>query len=141
MIRARMSLTGLLAASLLGSCAVPGPYFERSGTTRVQSGGSVFDVRVRGRLAEAVRVNPQYAPRLGPLGLQAARAMSLVSGCAVTEVRGDQAVATGLLDCGDGPPPDDRLLPAPIHECAPLGRFPDDRLPLTYPVYECRAVP
>lgn len=66
--------------------------------------GSTFDVRVRDRLAEALRVNPEYAPRFGPIRDRARVAMEQVSGCKVTEVRGDQALATGLLDCGDGPP-------------------------------------
>ena len=50
-------------------------------------------------MAEALRVNPEYAPRLGPIQTRAAQAMALVSGCIVTEVRGDQALLTGLLDC------------------------------------------
>lgn len=62
--------------------------------------GSVFDVRVRDELAEALRVNVEYAPRLGLVGNRASLAMAKVSGCRVTQVRGDQAVATGLLDCG-----------------------------------------
>ena len=50
--------------------------------------------------AEAVRLNPQYAPRLGPIGDRAAFAMAQVSGCRVTGVLGDQVVITGVLDCG-----------------------------------------
>lgn len=67
--------------------------------------GSVFDVRVTGNRAEAMRVNAQYAPRFGPIRELAAHAMALVSGCTVKRVTGDQALAFGALDCGQGAPP------------------------------------
>ncbi|MDW4497314.1 hypothetical protein R5H30_04920 [Sulfitobacter sp. D35] len=116
---------------------MPGPHFEGVEATRVTTKGAVFDVRVNGRLAEAVRVNTRYAPRFGPLADEAGLAMRQVSGCTVTEVRGDQAVATGLLDCGDGPPPASRLAPGGTYECVPLAGFPDDDLSGTYLDYEC----
>jgi hypothetical protein len=94
----------LLASLCLAACNAPGPHFRGLPATRVTVDGSVFDVRVRDRLAEAMRVNTQYAPRFGPIRERAGRAMALVSGCEVAEVRGDQALATGILDCGDGPP-------------------------------------
>jgi hypothetical protein len=84
---------------VLGGCNTPGPHFRGLEPTRISVDGSVFDIRVRGELAEALRVNPEYAPRLGPIQTRAAQAMALVSGCIVTEVRGDQALLTGLLDC------------------------------------------
>ncbi|MEX3316552.1 hypothetical protein [Sulfitobacter sp. PS-8MA] len=59
-------------------------------------------MRVRDELAEAMRINMEYAPRFGPIRARAGKAMALVSGCKVTEVRGDQALALGLLDCGKG---------------------------------------
>ncbi|MFX4296734.1 hypothetical protein [Pseudosulfitobacter pseudonitzschiae] len=86
------------------ACNTPGPHFRGLPATRVTVDGSTFDVRVRDRLAEALRINPEYAPRFGPIRDRAAVAMEKVSGCTVTEVRGDQALATGLLDCGRGPP-------------------------------------
>ncbi|MCD2311937.1 hypothetical protein [Pseudosulfitobacter pseudonitzschiae] len=89
---------------LVTACNTPGPHFRGLPATRVTVDGSTFDVRVRDRLAEALRVNPEYAPRFGPIRDRAGVAMEQVSGCKVTEVRGDQALATGLLDCGDGPP-------------------------------------
>lgn len=88
----------------LAACNTPGLHFRGLPATRVTVDGSTFDVRVRDRLAEALRVNPEYAPRFGPIRGRAAVAMQHVSGCKVTEVRGDQALATGLLDCGNGPP-------------------------------------
>ena len=72
---------------------------------RITIAGSTFDVRQRGLRAEAMRINPQYAPRFGPIGARAAMAMAQATGCAVTKVLGDQALAIGTLDCGNGPPP------------------------------------
>ena len=90
----------------LACCNAPGPHFSGVAPVRISVDGSVFDVRVRGRLAEAIRVNPQYAPRFGPVETRAAFVMAEVSGCEVQEVRGDQAVALGILACDGarGPP-------------------------------------
>ena len=88
---------------LLAACNAPSPHFRDQPVTRVQVEGSLFDVRVRGNLAEAIRVNPQYAPRLGPISGLAAFAMSRVSGCDVTGVLGDQALMTGVLSCDEHP--------------------------------------
>ncbi len=94
----------IVMSLLLVACNTPGPHFRGLPATRVTVEGSTFDVRVRDRLAEALRINPEYAPRFGPIQTRAGVAMQQVSGCKVTEVRGDQALATGLLDCGSGPP-------------------------------------
>jgi hypothetical protein len=92
--------------SLVASCDTPGPHFRGLEATRITIDGSVFDVRVRGDLAEALRVNAEYAPRFSPVRERAARAMAQASGCVVKEVRGDQALAIGLLDCRKRGPPD-----------------------------------
>ncbi|WP_415257241.1 hypothetical protein [Sulfitobacter sp.] len=86
----------------LSACNTAGPHFRGLTATRIEVDGSVFDVRTRGNLAEAMRINPEYAPRFGPIRDRAAFAMSAVSGCDVTDVLGDQALATGVLAC---PPP------------------------------------
>lgn len=84
---------------LLPACDGGSPHFMGIEPTRVTVDGSTFAVRVKGDLAEAVRINPQYAPRMGPIGGRAARAMEQVSGCTVREIRGDQALILGLLAC------------------------------------------
>jgi len=89
---------------MLAACDTPSVYFRDATPTRISVDGSTFDVRVRGTLAEALRVNGQYAPRLGPIAGRAAFAMARVSGCKVTEVAGDQALVTGVLDCGGQTP-------------------------------------
>lgn len=66
--------------------------------TRVTIDGSTFAVRVKVESAEAVLINTQYAPHMGPIGGRAARAMEQVSGCTVREIRGDQALILGMLD-------------------------------------------
>ena len=83
----------------LVACNTAGPHFRGLPATRITVAGSVFDVRVNGDLAEALRVNPEYAPRFGPIRQRAAFAMAAVSGCEVEDVLGDQALATGRLDC------------------------------------------
>lgn len=103
---------------LLSACNTAGPHFRGLPATRVTVEGSTFDVRVQENLAEAIRINPQYAPRFGPIRQRAGQAMAMVSGCTVKEVRGDQAQATGLLDCGKGTPKD-RAAPVEA-ECIPV---------------------
>jgi hypothetical protein len=85
-------------------CAAPGSELEDRPATRVMVMGSVFDVRVKDRTAQAIRVNRQYAPRLGPIGARAAFAMQHVSGCTVTKLKGDAALLIGTLRCGHGDP-------------------------------------
>ncbi|MBE1295147.1 hypothetical protein [Phycobacter azelaicus] len=80
-------------------CAVSSSHFQGIEPVRVTVEGSTFDLRRRGTLVEAIRVNPQYAPRLGPLRQRASRAMALASGCDVDWVMGDQAVLLGRLSC------------------------------------------
>ncbi len=109
----------MILGLLLTACNTPGPHFRGLPATRVTVDGSTFDVRVRDRLAEALRVNPEYAPRFGPIRGRAAVAMQKVSGCKVTEVRGDQALATGLLDCGNGPPRV-TMRPGSAYACTPV---------------------
>ncbi len=99
----RISFSLWFCLSLV-ACNTAGPHFRGLPATRVTVEGSVFDVRVRNELAEAIRVNAQYAPRFGPIKERAGIAMARVSGCRVKKVRGDQALATGLLDCGKGGP-------------------------------------
>lgn len=89
----------LLAFLFLAACGGGSPHFHGLPATRVEVNGSVFDVRVKDALAEAVRVNPQYAPRLGPIRDRAALAMAQVSGCPLLDVLGDAAVTVGVLAC------------------------------------------
>ena len=67
--------------------------------SRQQVEGAVFNVYASGDLAQAVRINRQFAPRIGPLAGQAAVAIQQATGCRVTEIAGDAAVLVGRLQC------------------------------------------
>lgn len=101
---AQMAKILLVFIFLLAGCAGGSPHFMGIEPQRVTVDGSTFVVRIKGDLAEAVRVNPQYAPRMGPIGQRAALAMEQVSGCAVRHISGDQALILGRLDCDKQPP-------------------------------------
>ena len=125
---------------LLSACTAPSSYFRDAPVTRIAIDGSVFDVRVKGELAEAVRVNAQYAPRLGPIGDRAGAAMTAASGCKLDRVLGDAALITGLLDC-DGRP---RRLPWPVYsrgyDCLEVDNWTDAGLGVAYSEFECSAI-
>lgn len=112
-----------LAMSCVVACNTAGPHFRGLPATTVTVDGSTFDIRVNGRLAEAIRTNAEYAPRFGPVQTRAQKAMELVSGCRVKEVRGDQAQATGLLDCGKGGPAPDRMKQQGEYDCLTLDSY------------------
>lgn len=99
----------IVSMFVVSGCGQPSAHFSGLPATQVSVGGSDFDIRVRGELAEAIRRNPQYAPRLGPIRARAAVAMQHVSGCKVEHVLGDAAVTLGLLDC-DGKARDWRVV-------------------------------
>ncbi len=125
----------LLAFLLLAACSGGTPYFRDLPATRVSVNGSVFDVRVRNELAEAVRVNAQYAPRLGPIRDRAALAMAQVSGCPLLDVLGDAAITVGVLGC-DQELGEKLIFGALLrrpYECIDYGYYED----YGYQVFEC----
>lgn len=113
----------LLTLFLLAACNTAGPHYRGLPATTVTVDGSTFDVRVNDKLAEAIRTNVQYAPRFGPIRDRAGKAMEMVSGCKVKEVRGDAAVATGILDCGKGGPASGRLKPQGEYDCLTVDSY------------------
>jgi hypothetical protein len=128
-----------LAPLLMAACSAGTPHFRDVPATRVAVNGSVFDIRVRGELAEAVRVNSQYAPRLGPIRDRAALAMAQVSGCPILDVLGDAAVTIGVLGC-DRKAGERLLLTAvstPNYECIDFGIYKGDGKNDGYQVFEC----
>jgi len=90
---------------LLTACNTPSPGFYGVEPVRMHLGGSTFDIRVKGRRAEAIRLNMEWAPRLSSVGEKAVLAIEKVSGCEVTRLKGDAALVEARLDCGSGPPP------------------------------------
>lgn len=83
----------------LVACDLPTPHFRGIAPVRVSVAGSDFEVRRRGRLAEAIRTNVEYAPRLGRIGVKAEMAIERATGCKVREIRGDAAVILAKLKC------------------------------------------
>lgn len=124
------------AILFVAACNTAGPHFRGIPATTVTVDGSTFDVRVRGELAEAIRTNSEYAPRFGPIRERAGRAMAMVSGCEVKEVRGDQAQATGILKCGKGPRKPAPATPVDL-ECIPLRGTEVSQLGGTSVLVEC----
>ena len=108
---------------LLAACNTPSQAFRDAPVRTVTVDGSNFDVRIKDLYAEALRINAQYAPRMGPIGGRAAIAMEQVSGCRVHDISGDQAVIQARLDCGSGLPPKKRG--AKYFECRKVEGFPD----------------
>lgn len=132
MVRSFLPLMALLMA-----CNAPSPHFRGVPATRVTVDGSVFDVRVKGNLAEAIRVNAQYAPRFGPIRSRAAFAMAQVSGCKVTRVDGDQALATGKLSCAGRPDSWTGPIGPSSYSCVQLSQWLRDSGEATWVEFEC----
>ncbi len=104
-MKAALILTFGTFPFLLAACHGPSRPFAGITPVRVNVDGAIYDVRRRGALGEAIRRNPQYAPRLGRLAQTARAAIELATGCRVIRVEGDAAVVIGRLDCADGPAP------------------------------------
>lgn len=119
------------------ACTASSPYFRGIPATRITVAGSVFDVRLRGDLAEAVRVNAQYAPRFGPIRARAAFAMEQVSDCRVTEMRGDQALALGRLACDGRSATWQPPVPPVSYDCFQVSSWMNRALSVTYADFEC----
>lgn len=91
-------LVAMMAAPLAG-CDGPTPHFAGIAPVTVTVDGSTFAVRRRNDLAEAIRTNTEFAPRMGPIAGRAERAIAQATGCRVRDLRGDQAVILARLDC------------------------------------------
>jgi hypothetical protein len=125
---------------VLTACNAPSSHFRGVPATRIAVEGSVFDVRVRGNLAEALRVSREYAPRFGPIRGRAGFAMAQVSGCKVVEVLGDQALATGILSCAGRSP--GWIAPTGFvsFSCLEVSQWVNEGPGLDYAEFECDSV-
>lgn len=102
-------LSSAASVLLLAGCDMPTPAFRGIPASRIEVEGSVFDVRVQGREAQAIRINSEYAPRLEAIAPRAVWAIERASGCHVTALEGDQVVVRARLKCSKNGP----LEPAP----------------------------
>ena len=104
----------IVAALGLIACDTPGPEYRGIDPVRVSLRGDVYDVRIDGVRAQAMRLNARLAPRLASAAPSGVLAIERVSGCRVRKLYGDAALMTARLDCGQ------RLQPLPrrgIFEC------------------------
>ncbi|WP_193555912.1 hypothetical protein [Marimonas lutisalis] len=90
----------LLACVWLAACNTPHPRFAGIAPVRISVGQSAFDIRVKGREAEAIRLNAEWAPRPEAVAPRAVAAIEKVSGCTVRRLDGDQAQFFARLSCG-----------------------------------------
>ena len=95
-----MRWIALLLMALLAACSHPSPAFYGVAPVRVGVGPSVFDVRLNGRHAQAIRLSREWAPRTITVAPRAAAAIASVSGCTVPRLWGDQAMLEAALVCG-----------------------------------------
>lgn len=98
------SLVAILLMTL-AACNTPSARFRNVAPVRISVSQSTFDVRISDNRAEAVRINPEWAPNRKAVASRAVAAIEKVSGCRVHDLDGDQAVIVARLDCGSGPPP------------------------------------
>jgi len=90
-----------LALFALAACDTGTPAYMGLAAQRVEVAGMVYDVRVQGLMAEALRQNVMGPRSQEDLALSAAAAMRSVTGCDVLQLRGDPSVMEGRLKCGD----------------------------------------
>lgn len=84
---------------MAGACNAPSPTFRGIAPVRVSVGPSTFDLRIVGRHAQAIRVNHEWAPRMGSIAPRAAAAIAATSGCDAPRLWGDQAMIEAVLIC------------------------------------------
>lgn len=135
-----MRLT-VLAILALTACNTPSLDFAGQPATQVTVAGSTFAIRVADRRAEAIRLTPGYAPRLGPIGARAAFAMEQVSGCKVTKIKGDAAVVYGTLRCSGETAAPHSGLPRGTLECYGIDSFESPATGELITDYDCDWVP
>ena len=91
----------VLFVGILTSCSNSHPQYMSVQKQTVEVDGSRFDVRIKGDMAEAIRTNFEYAPKIGEIFPKAARAMEMASGCKVVpnSMKGDPALMVANLKC------------------------------------------
>ena len=94
----------LLFSIVLSSCDTPGPRHMGVTPVRQETGGMIFDVRLRNGYAEAVRRNFVWPVRMNDIANNGGRAIESATGCRVAWLQGDPSVLTAGVDCGDGAP-------------------------------------
>ncbi len=116
-----------MALVALAGCDSPSPAFARLPAHRVTVDGSIFAVRHTHFDAEAIRLSVEGSTTRGGTVFKGAKAMILVSGCAVVPetLKGDENLVYADLDCpGAGQRPPRRRKPLEL-DCAFTGAVAD----------------
>lgn len=86
--------------SLCAACgASTVPQLRRAPPQTVTVDGSVFDIRMRGTKAEAIRTNFEFPAKYGPIRRKAITAIETLTPCKVGKTLGDPSVVIAELDC------------------------------------------
>jgi len=113
----------LISVLLLAACNTPGPHFRGLPATTVTIDGSTFDVRVNGRLAEALRTNTEYAPVLAQSGIAQSRRWNWSAG-AMSKRFGETSLwLRGFWTVARAAPPVDHLTPLDEYECFTIDSY------------------
>lgn len=96
-----MQRYGYLVLVLLAACSSPHPAFMAAQEQVIEVESSTFTVRVKGELAEAIRTNFEFNPKIGDIFPKAEKAMEIASGCSVVSnsMKGDPALMVAKLNC------------------------------------------
>ncbi len=89
----------LFGALCLVGCNTPTLDFAGIPPIRVEVDGSKFDVRLKGDIAQAIRVNTQWAPSATKMRPKFKVAFEQASGCEVEGMKGDAALMVAYLKC------------------------------------------
>lgn len=90
---------------MVGACDMAGPGFRGVPASQRVVEGSHFTIRVRDRMAEVIRTNPEFPARYGPISERAQKAVFLETGCTPEWVTGDPAMMLMGLSCDGEPAP------------------------------------
>lgn len=97
-----MQRHGVWILTLLAACTSPHPAFMGVEMQVIEVQGSTFQVRIKGEVAEAIRTNFEFVPKIGDTFPKAQQAMEIASGCKVVpnSMKGDPALMRAKLKCG-----------------------------------------
>ncbi len=98
----------ILFAVTLAACDSPHPAFNSVERQTINVQGSVFRVRIKDDIAEAIRTNFEYRPKKLATFAKAAEAIKIASGCKVVAntMRGDPALMRAKIFCTQQTPPE-----------------------------------
>lgn len=94
-----MRYVTLILLFLAAACDMAGPGFRGVPPATREVEGSQFTIRVKDRVAEVIRTNPEFLPRFETISTKAQKAVYLETGCIPDWVTGDPAMMRMGLSC------------------------------------------